>query len=47
MSTKAAKGLLENSASEIKILEHITEPFTNLIVMVSHSGIHPVLSKCY
>lgn len=45
MSTKAAEGLLEDSASEIKILEYITEPFTNLIVRVSHSGIHLVPAR--
>ena len=39
MANKSAEGLLGNSASEIKILEYITEPFTHLIVMVRDWGI--------
>jgi sodium-dependent phosphate cotransporter len=36
LSLKTAEGLLGNSASEVKILKYITEPFTDLIVQVGY-----------
>ena len=35
ISGEAAQGLVGNSAKEIKILEYITEPLTDLIIIVS------------